>query len=368
MFPGYFLRRGPVLTENRLCPSPPSSSNSMFGKSKLGGLFGNAPAGDSSDSDEDGNDALKYHRRKQPSQDLSAQNTAKMASMLQQSDPQQPASANPAPATATATAAPSSAVCWHCSLNVFKFNTTANQYEAVGNGVCGLAILGSVTTFNIVIYNKEKTTLVMTPLTADFEFTLQAGGYISFYDNMSVGWSLKFINPQDMHGFAKNVALTKYHCAIFAGSASTLGAPRSPNSMELMTDDAELGEETTGMLASRDLVKVTIKVWSMSPNANDKPHLIPKNVPAVDTGNETRTVVLGGKDGQQMPLGGLDRGLVGMCKKGTRFMLISPSMGGMGSMRVPEGRWLFCEVHVHKMKKGRWCVCGVWRWSWRCTD
>ena len=186
----------------------------MFGKSKLGGLFGNAPAGDSSDSDEDGNDALKYHRRKQPSQDLSAQNTAKMASMLQQSDPQQPASANPAPATATATAtaAPSSAVCWHCSLNVFKFNTTANQYEAVGNGVCGLAILGSVTTFNIVIYNKEKTTLVMTPLTADFKYTKTRGEHfarlhISFFDNMSVGWSLNFNTPQDMKDFSKNVAL-----------------------------------------------------------------------------------------------------------------------------------------------------------------
>ena len=73
-----------------------------------------------------------------------------------------PTASQPA-AAATTTASPS-AVCWHCSLHVFKFNTSANQFEAVGGGVCGMAILGSVTTFNIVIYDRNKTTLVMTPL------------------------------------------------------------------------------------------------------------------------------------------------------------------------------------------------------------
>jgi hypothetical protein len=318
----------------------------MFGKSKLSGLFGNAPTGDSSDSDEDGNDALKYHRRKQPSQDM---NEKKMANLLQQSEPVQQQQQQPQQPQQQQ---PSSSVCWHCSLHVFKFNTGANQFEAVGNGVCGLAILGSNTTDNIVIYNKDKATIVMTPLTADFEYTLQAGGYASFYDNLSNSWSLNFINPNDQFGFARNISLTKYHCAIYAGSSSSLGEPRSPSIMELLTDDAVLGEEESGMLASRDSAKLTIKAWSMSPNANDKPHLVPKGIPSVDTGNETRTILLGGGSDNSMPLGGLDRGLVGMCKKGTRIMLISPSMASMGSMRVPEGRWLYCEVTVHKIKKG----------------
>ena len=46
---------------------------------------------------------------------------------------------------------------------------------------------------------------------------------------------------------------------------------------DILTNDGALGDADSELLASRDAAKVMIKVWSMSPNANDKPHLIPMN-------------------------------------------------------------------------------------------
>ena len=320
--------------------------------SGLGGLFGGGGAGGgSSDSDsDDASEALRYHRRAAPSGDLMKKNEAKMQQLKADGggDTSSPSNKRDgATSNASAATPAASSLSWNCSLYVYKYSAAKQAFEALGDGICGLAILGAQTTFNIIIYDKNKTTLVMTPLNGSFEFSLQPGGYASFYDNMSESWSLRFLKEEDGVAFARNVSLTRYHVAIH-------GSDPLPDSADTGTlyADALLGDESNGILADRDAAKVMMQVWPMSPNANDKAHLIVQSQPCIDTGNETRTVKLGDSSSPP-PVGGIQVGIVGMCKGGKRHMLIPPSLAAQGTMQIPHGRWLYAEVSIYKIRKGK---------------
>ena len=252
-----------------------------------------------------------------------------------------PAVSAPAPAPAPQQQKNPNALVWNCSLHAFKLN--AGAYEPQGGGMCGCVIMGCDTSFRILIYDQAKTNLCLVPISVEFEYTLQENLYINFFSPNKENWSVRFMSEADYRGFALNVSLIKFHCAVFGEDALLTAsfAEVLPASLSLKSGGPSLGKG--------DVADIAVSAWPLPADGAEPPQISIKCPPLPGTGLNIQGVqVSDGDAGGAYVIGGLGKALIGMTVGEEQLLLISPALAGSSSTAVPTNRWLVATLKVLK--------------------
>ena len=86
--------------------------------------------------------------------------------------------------------------------------------------------------YNLLLYASRDKYKCSAKISGSFKFTLQAGNYVSFYDDHRTAWSLHFDTSSDLSDIAKQVAI----CRANSGDISSV-----------IVQDLVLGEGQVGV-------------------------------------------------------------------------------------------------------------------------
>jgi hypothetical protein len=298
-----------------------------------------------SDYESDGSDgvaaALTYQPVKQPRAKLKKP---------------KPAEPKPAPTPAAASSSPPSqpqqtapsqnSLAWNCTLYPFKLENGA--YVPQGGGPCGCVIMGGGTSFNLLIYDQNKTTLCLLPLAVSFEYTLQDNLYANFYDKEQNNWSVRFQNSDDFRNFALYVSVIKFHTVIHGKEALLDRTFDEVLSGNMTVESAGVGDG----LEDNETVDVQVSAWLLPASGSDSPCTALKGAPLPGTGTGTAQPLVAGITGGGPELvGGIGKGLLGMKVGEEKLILVSPALHSNSKIEITEFQWVVATVRIEGRAK-----------------
>eukprot|EP00742_Colponemidia_sp_Colp-10_P003626 GILJ01003860.1.p1 GENE.GILJ01003860.1~~GILJ01003860.1.p1 ORF type:complete len:1440 (+),score=373.27 GILJ01003860.1:48-4367(+) len=262
---------------------------------------------------QDGNQSLQYVPPKQPRANAPAEKTPEKRSSV----------------TSGATQ-----LIHATTIHAFKFDSASRSFQQ--QGMLGCAILSAGASngpFNLVVYDGQKQQKLVTNITTDWSFTVQANNYASFSEEGGQLWSILFKTSDDVYDFCKHLALVKSAC--------------NPNMSALTLQDIEAGNAKGQAVAEGDTVAVRYSGW-LRPTSLTVGSLFDSN-----SGQENDRFKF--KIGEGKVIQGWERGVVGMRKGGKRFLIVPPALGygEAGSPpKIPPRSTLLFEVEVLNVKYG----------------
>lgn len=151
------------------------------------------------------------------------------------------------------------------------------------------------------------------------------------------------MSEADYRGFAFNVSLIKFHCAVF-GQDALLDASFD----EVLP--ARLNRTPDGpSLTEGDRADITFSAWPLPESGSEPPQNLARGSPLPGSNVNVQGVEAshGNADGSY-PIGGLGKALVGMSEGEETLFLISPKLAKASAIAVPPARWLVVTVKVLK--------------------
>jgi hypothetical protein len=208
--------------------------------------------------------------------------------------------------------------------------------EAKGYGPKWLALVKSIDhTYTLLVYTSQTTKHEFTvPLSMNFDFAILPDRFATFRDPVTKNyWSVKFNSVENAHSFARALAMCKDDLSAFE---FVRGGPR-----RVIVQDLALGSPDGPPVAPGDTVKLKLVVHLTAPT---HPIGIGERVYA--------------KDGKKFVVGegkmsiGIEQSVVGMLKKGVRFIVVPPMMSdeiAEWGPHVPPNSTLLIEMSVQSI-------------------
>lgn len=297
-------------------------SNLNEAKSRMSSLFSTGPSPSGKGTTED-NASLRY--------------TAPKESSVQQqkkSIPTKPSTASPVVSSTP------SAIVHSATITLYQFNASTAKYTPMeSSALLGCVLVGSGIEYDLLIYNNQKAHLCKASITAVFQCTLQAKGYVNFYDSSNRNWSMKFKTEIEATSFMKQLALIKVHIGIWnTASPSWVQADQACLNMDIShnsTDGSPKAQVKEG-----DTVGVLIQVWRIVGTKDSLPSDLVTKVSPFESNNRNQLRKFRVGDHQER-FKALELGMVGMKKGSTRMIVSPPKL---------SKEWLLIEVELVKMK------------------
>ena len=236
--------------------------------------------------------------------------------------PKSASTPNPAPG--------GSQIIFTTQLRPYVFNQSANQYEAAGGGgLCGCVIVGSGTSYTLLIYDASKTHLCKTLISPGFKITVQPNYYVSFSIE-STAYSVNLQSEEQVRRFCKHIMVVSAHAARFLGVAM----------VDTQLQISSGRDDDSAVVASGDTCGVVYACWNLPTQMEDPPHRNLGGPPVVGNDNDIAKMKAGIASNE--PVEGLASMLVGMRLKASRFCIIKSS--------DPNQPWKFLQFDLLKHK------------------